>query len=184
MLWREAVVELAKVTKTDLFDDARRLITQVSEADRVGVLARMMVEEAKEMRRRSVYAIEVAASRVGSVPSPSAKAPQRVLRAARASTVQQVARRLAPVLTAWRDHLHVEWTEELLHTSFSLGDGRIVTWGAATVLDHQERVALFLEKGSICLDGAAKHEAAIQVIQASAGSCLRDVVGRALAGVR
>lgn len=60
----------------------------------------------------------------------------------------------------------------LLNSTFSLGGGQIVSWGKATLEQHQQRVA-YLERMSIGIDRTiVRHEAAIRVIRLQNVTCL------------
>jgi len=63
----------------------------------------------------------------------------------------------------------------LFRSSFHLGDGSSVSWGDATVEQHEQRIA-FLEKQ---LDGISrtvtKHREAIKVINEAGAMCLNDL---------
>ena len=51
-------------------------------------------------------------------------------------------RRLAEAIEEWAAHIRLETTRELLGTLFALGDGTSVTWGAATVDQHEQRIGM------------------------------------------
>jgi hypothetical protein len=79
------------------------------------------------------------------------------------------------ILDEFREKVRLELTAELLSSSFSLGDGRKVLWGRATVADHRQRVALLVGQAEGTLRTAALHEEAIALIEASGVECLSDV---------
>lgn len=71
--------------------------------------------------------------------------------------------------------LKMEWTEELLTTGFALGDGRIVTWGTATIADHQQRIDM-LERNAVGnLEAAGRHRAAMEEIAQNGATTLADL---------
>lgn len=80
------------------------------------------------------------------------------------------------LLADYRKDLRMEWTEELLESTFALGDGTRVSWGEATIDQHQERVAMFMGNVAANIEGAARHEQAIVDIKTAEVSCLSDVV--------
>lgn len=64
------------------------------------------------------------------------------------------------------DRVGLEVTEELCATEFALGDGSRVLWGDATVADHQQRIALLQVNAVANIETAARHEAAIRMLNA------------------
>lgn len=69
----------------------------------------------------------------------------------------------------------MEWTQELLDSPFALGDGRTVTWGDATVDDHRQRVAMLVKHATGTVQSAARHEKAIDELQAAGANTLREM---------
>lgn len=70
-----------------------------------------------------------------------------------------------------RAEARLELTNELLAAPFALGDGREVTWGAATVEDHTQRIELLYRNAGGNIATAKRHEAAVRmIIEASARS--------------
>lgn len=63
----------------------------------------------------------------------------------------------------------------LLSDTFPLPDGRRVTWGEATVDDHEERAAMLLDHIATVEVTVARHEAAIALIQDAGVSCLAEI---------
>lgn len=59
------------------------------------------------------------------------------------------------------------FTDDLLSTTFSTGDGRKVRWGDATVADHRKRVEWMQKHIGACEDDMALHEEAITLLQRS-----------------
>lgn len=72
--------------------------------------------------------------------------------------------------------MRVEWTAELLDSTFALTDGTLVLWGDATLDQHRERVAIFTRNAAANLEGAARHEAAIQSLEQSGADTLRQML--------
>jgi hypothetical protein len=77
---------------------------------------------------------------------------------------------------AYAEQLRMEWTAELLATPFALPDGSRTTWGAATVGQHRERVAMFEGQAHTAIEGAARHVVAILELEAAGASCLADLL--------
>lgn len=67
----------------------------------------------------------------------------------------------------------------LFRSTFHLGDGTSVTWGDATIEQHEQRIAFL----SIQRDGITRtidqHREAIRAIQAAGTSCLNDLQDKA-----
>lgn len=75
----------------------------------------------------------------------------------------------------------VEWNDELLAMSFAVdGTGTTVTWGGASVEQHEARIKMLTRNVSANLEAARRHQAAIVDITATPGArCLADVVSAA-----
>lgn len=56
-------------------------------------------------------------------------------------------------------------TKELLGSQFALGDGRITTWGKATIAEHQQRILLLKKNATANVEAAARHKAAIKLLK-------------------
>ena len=57
--------------------------------------------------------------------------------------------------------MRMEWTNELLAQSFRMPDGTKVTWGSATVEQHQERLEMLQRNAKANIEAAARHNKAI-----------------------
>lgn len=67
----------------------------------------------------------------------------------------------------------------LLQSPFAIGDGQKVTWGQATIEQHQRRV-MYLQKLRDGIDRTIEqHQAAIALLESSAASCLDDLESEA-----
>ena len=71
--------------------------------------------------------------------------------------------------------LRMQWTEELLATEFGLADGTRVTWGSATIDQHNERRDMFMANAQANAEGAARHTAAIRALEESGARCLDNL---------
>ena len=60
-----------------------------------------------------------------------------------------------------RQDAFMKWTSELLRTEFALGDGTVVSWGEATIKQHNTRVDMLYANASGNIEVAARHQAAI-----------------------
>lgn len=76
----------------------------------------------------------------------------------------------------YKQELKMEWTEELLSTGFALPNGTIITWGAATVSQHQERVQMLTLNAHRNAEAAARHLKAIEAIEAASATTLAEVL--------
>jgi hypothetical protein len=70
------------------------------------------------------------------------------------------------------------WTAELLVTEFALGDGTKVTWGEATIEQHEIRLDIFTSNAHANLEGAARHAHAIDAIRMAGAARLDEVVAQ------
>jgi hypothetical protein len=82
--------------------------------------------------------------------------------------------------------VRLEVTAELLGTKFALGDGTHVTWGEATVDQHRQRAELLTVNAAGVVETAARHVAAIRMIEEAGVTSLGELAGepfcRACAG--
>jgi hypothetical protein len=72
--------------------------------------------------------------------------------------------------------LRLQWTAELLASEFALPDGSAVTWGDATVEQHEARREMFAANAVANVEGAARHKAAITALTSADAKCLNDLV--------
>jgi hypothetical protein len=84
---------------------------------------------------------------------------------------------LDQAIAEWADQIRLETTRELLGTLFALGDGATVTWGAATVDQHEQRIEMLAKNAAGVVETAARHEAAIRMIKDAGVICLADLAG-------
>lgn len=85
-------------------------------------------------------------------------------------------RELDRVIERQAQQLAIEWTQDLLGTTFGLPDGTLTTWGEATVEQHRERLRMFTAQAVTGIEGAARHRQAIQEIEGSGAACLAEAV--------
>ena len=69
----------------------------------------------------------------------------------------------------------VVWRKEMLESSFAMTDGSTVTWGDASVAQHEARAEMFMSNAVVNVEGAARHRQAIAEIVSSGASCLNDL---------
>ena len=84
-------------------------------------------------------------------------------------------------LDRYADDLRVQWTNELLDSTFTLRDGTPVTWGEATIEQHEERQQMFLSNAHANMEGAARHEIALRELREANADTLNDLTGMARA---
>lgn len=83
---------------------------------------------------------------------------------------------LNSILNKFKDELRVEWTRELLDQKFALGDGTDVTWGHATREQHEIRLAMHKRNAIAGLEGAARHQQAIETLESTGCLTLGEAV--------
>lgn len=84
-------------------------------------------------------------------------------------------RKLAELVKEHDDQIRLEVTTELLNSVFALGDGTRVTWGDATVEQHQQRIDLLTGMAAGTLETAARHHAAISMLEEAGATCLKQL---------
>lgn len=90
-------------------------------------------------------------------------------------------REVGRITEKFRQEVRLEITEELLAAEFALGDGRMVTWGAATVAEHTQRMDLLLGNAHGNLETARRHQAAVQMISEAGVATLAEIPQEAAA---
>lgn len=88
----------------------------------------------------------------------------------------QLARAMTSILNDYKAELRIEWTADLLASTFSVGDGTFVTWGEATADHHRDRVEMFKANAIANIEGAARHEAALDTLTTTGAPCLNMAV--------
>lgn len=83
--------------------------------------------------------------------------------------------KLEGIIESYTAALRMDWTRELLSTSFGLADGTVTTWGEATLAQHEERAAMFTRQAQTGIEGAARHHKAIEALRES-GSVTLNVL--------
>lgn len=69
----------------------------------------------------------------------------------------------------------LELTGDLLEAEFALGDGSVVTWGDATVAQHQQRFDMLMANASGSLHSAQRHAAAVKMLAEHGAATLAEV---------
>ena len=83
---------------------------------------------------------------------------------------------LSRILDDYADRLRIEWTAELLASTFALPDGTRILWGEATLAQHEERLQMLVRNAEANLEAAARHRAAMAAIVRADALCLNEVV--------
>lgn len=84
------------------------------------------------------------------------------------------------LIKSYEAEIRLEVTEDLLGSEFALGDGKRVTWGDATVEDHQQRIDLLAKNAAANISTATKHQAALVMLTDRNVPTLREYANREL----
>lgn len=162
----------------DEFAAARESLTaQVTDVLRELAIA-ALVDTIRRRRRSNVLDIERSSEvRPRRRGDQSWKTPEHF--AAQEEITRRHHEEMYRIIDNYARDLKVQWTAELLGADFALADGTRVTWGDATVDQHQERAALFQRNAVANAEGAARHLQAIEQLQSSGCATLADLVERA-----
>lgn len=188
--WDQAVAQVAAaVNQVGL---AEALVKQLSPATLHAVLVATLLAEARRVQRAEVLEVERYASSYNADAARASdrerarareergrqhRAQYRAMREANGIPLDLPADQvMALILSQFAARLKLEWTAELLGSSFALRDGTRVTWGQATRDQHLERVDMFVERAEVNMEGAARHEVAVRALQESGARCLDDLV--------
>lgn len=179
-LWRNAVSEVAAIgSKSKRYVLAKALVREMPEGERQKILTGFLVEAAADLRRNRALATERAAT-VPARASQSAREKESREYKAELMRVELECRAglfasISSAVDEFKSRLRLTWTKELLATSFSLPDGQEVTWGEASVEQHQQRVEMFAAQAALNIEGAARHRKAIEAISLLAAKCLNEI---------
>lgn len=107
----------------------------------------------------------------------------RVLRLDReeAERARNLTKQLGQIISDYGDRLRIEWTAELLSTSFGLPDGSVTTWGDATAEQHQERLEMYAGQAKAGIEGAARHQKAIEDLRRGGAETLNALTAQEVA---
>lgn len=83
---------------------------------------------------------------------------------------------LQDTLDKFKADMRIEWTNELLASEFALGDGTYVTWGAASVEQHEARMKMHSANARAGVEGYARHSKAVDAIKAVNARSLNEAV--------
>lgn len=90
-------------------------------------------------------------------------------------------RQLSPIVEELVQERKLEWTKELLCSTFTLMDGSRVAWGEATLEQHNARVRIFTNNAAANIEGIARHQQAIDLLKKTKAPCLNKVKAKFLA---
>ena len=86
-----------------------------------------------------------------------------------------MAEKTAVLIDEYSARIRVEFTAELLASEFALGDGRRITWGEASIGDHEQRIALLTRNATANAEAAARHCNAVSTLKMANVDRLADV---------
>lgn len=141
-------------------------------ATRVRQQRRRVETEAEWARKARVAAGEEPAR---SVEDQEAAEQFAAARRAAAEAARQEQERHEAFVARIKSEARMEWTAELLASTFAVGDGTRVTWADATVNQHEQRIALLARGIGGSIDTMKRHEAAVADILAAAAHTLGEI---------
>jgi hypothetical protein len=165
---------------TTMRDLAREVIDRATSADEAltlgryviecrpdlhaGLAAWLMEEELKRLVRDATLVAERAAYRTSEPLSPRSERRMQERRERVEAASRRVREAADAAIALVREQAIVEWTEELLASEFATGDGTHVTWGEASLEQHEVRAEMHRQNVVGGLEGAARHQQAIALI--------------------
>jgi hypothetical protein len=90
------------------------------------------------------------------------------------STSPELLQKLAAETMKLAQQFELQITTKLLTSTFALGDGRLVTWGAATIPEHRQRMVLLQKNAAGNIETAARHAKAIELLEGAGVPCLNE----------
>jgi hypothetical protein len=170
----DATIEaVASADPSAEYETAERVL-RTQQSDVLFALATAaLVDAARRRRRGAVLTVE-----------REAEGRRRQTGAERAAVAERndservafLAPALARILDDYAAALRVDWTAELLASEFAMPDGTRTTWGEATITQHRERVAMFTVNAQANIEGAARHQRAIDELTTSGAATLGDLL--------
>lgn len=91
---------------------------------------------------------------------------------------------LQDAMDKYAAELRIEWTAELLDAEFALGDGTSVSWGDASREQHELRMAMHRRNAIAGAEGFARHSQAIELLDNSGASSLREALSLLKVGTK
>jgi hypothetical protein len=132
--------------------------------------------EAEKIERRAAVFVTETEKKISFIGRDAEK---RERKAKFNTAVAKMAGIVGSIYQELNEQKKMQWTQELLNTIFSTTDGSRVTWGNATIAQHQDRIVMFEQNAAINLEGASRHVAAIEALREAGVSCLNELKSRA-----
>lgn len=151
------------------------LVDVVSRAQRDAALAVERNAERRPTQMQEVPRKGTKARRDWEANTPEGRAYRDDMDAITARHDQMLFGVIGKALERYAEDLKIEWTAELLDSTFGLRDGTQVTWGDATVEQHRERRQMFLDNAHANMEGAARHEIALRQLEETGARTLHEL---------
>lgn len=94
---------------------------------------------------------------------------------------ERAAQQMTALIEQIAAETRLEVTAELLGSEFALGDGRRVTWGEATIADHEQRIAMVTANAVANAEDAARHQAAVSLLKERGLDTLAEIASAEVA---
>lgn len=166
----DELIELARLLITGVVCDVRRSITV--EIERNNLPARI----GKDVPDTAVGQVTILPRKETKEERDARFERDREEKLAREAQFRQ---KMESITKDYRKKVIDNWTEELLNTPFATGDGRRITWGEATVDDHEMRIAMLYRQISGTASDVARHEKAVEVLETSGKKSLNQYMEEA-----
>ena len=163
-------------TADDMLLSATRLTSAMDPTQLQAAATLYVLRLLRERHRGKVLTVERSAARRSRKPYESTIPADDPYWERKAEREVQFWSTLRGYVDRYTDELKMEWTEELLSSTFALADGSLVSWGSATVDQHEARRDLLLANASGNLSSAARHEAALRLLAERHAQCLDDAM--------
>lgn len=163
--------------RTTTRDVAVRLVNGISDEAYLRFLAaEFLVTTAASSQRRRTLDAERRAVRTKSEPVQLTPAERNARLDAQAEIQEQYSAELVKIVNDYTARVRMTWERELLDSILRLRDGTEVTWGDATVEQHEERASIFMDHMQANAEGAARHKRAIEDLRKSGACTLNEMV--------
>lgn len=147
-------------------DVASRVVSSLQKSEIVSLAHAAVVQEILRARRERARSTERAASSDRSPGKPSR------LRCTSTGNTDLAANAMTAAVAVFQANIRLTVTDELLESTFALGDSTSVTWREASVDQHELRAALLVRSASGTVETAARHRAAAQMLRDTGAPCL------------
>ena len=170
----ERVLDLATSARQTMPDeDAARVALREADQGAIEELAAVAIVAILRRRDRQ-EALQV--EKRATIPLKDPYVPSAEAVEADLAIQERTGREIRDMIARYERSMKMQWTAELLGTTFTLEDGSRVEWGEATIEQHRERAAMFTGNALANMEGAARHEAAIRDLESAGVPTLRDLV--------